>query len=133
MEVNTITHERDYLYGRLLAVADRIEYRTFDKDDGKRVTNARRLMSAFSQHPYHTWKELEERTQPYLLKLPVPERSVYNKTIDEIFHQFNPEDFTDNSRLQGLYLLGYHSQSYDFRYTKDKAEEQTKKEEKTND
>ena len=38
---------RDYLYGRLLAVADRIEYRTFDKDDG-RQTNAKRYMNAFS-------------------------------------------------------------------------------------
>ena len=39
--------KRDYLYGRLLALADRIEYRTFDKENG-RETNAKRYMNAFS-------------------------------------------------------------------------------------
>ena len=43
---------RDYLYGRLLAVADRIEYRTFEKEkDAARVTNAKRYMSSFSRDP----------------------------------------------------------------------------------
>lgn len=32
MAVDKNCTERDYLYGRLLAVADRIEYRTFDMD-----------------------------------------------------------------------------------------------------
>lgn len=131
LEVNKTTPERDYLYGRLLAVADRIEYRTYDKDDGKRVTNARRYMSAFSQHPYQTWKELEERIQPYLQKLSVPERNVYNRVLDEIYHQFKDGDFSNNARLEGLYLLGYHSQSYAFRY--DKNKEEKPEEENNND
>ncbi len=61
---------RDYLYGRLLALADRVEYQTFDKDDG-RETNAKRYMSAFSQHPFRTWKVLEEKLTPYWNQLTV--------------------------------------------------------------
>ena len=41
--------DRNYLYGRLLAVADRIEYLTYDEKDNGRVTNAKRYMSTFSQ------------------------------------------------------------------------------------
>lgn len=33
--------DRNYLYGRLLAVADRIEYLTYDEKDNGRVTNAK--------------------------------------------------------------------------------------------
>lgn len=125
MEVNELSRSRDYLYGRLLAVADRIEYRTYDREkDGKRVTNAKRYMNAFSQHPYQTWKVLEESLQPYIQKLDVPERNVYLKLLDEICHLFAPEDFINNDRLEGLYLLGYHSQSYAFRYKEEMKEEE---------
>ena len=124
MEVNTLTNSRDYLYGRLLAVADRIEYRTYDRDkDGKRVTNAKRYMKAFSQRPYQTWKMLEENLEPYFRKLDVPERNVYMKLLDEICDLFEPADFINNDRLDGLYLLGYHSQSYAFRYKEETKEE----------
>lgn len=124
MEVNKESTKRDYLYGRLLAVADRIEYRTYDREqEGKRVTNARRYMNAFSQHPYQTWKILEEQIQPYLQKLDVAERIVYNNLLDEIYHLFNMEDFTNNNRLEGLYLLGYHSQSYELKYKEESKEE----------
>lgn len=125
METNVTSRNRDYLYGRLLAVADRIEYRTYDRDsDGKRVTNARRYMNAFSQHPYQTWKVLEEQIQPYLQKLSVPERNTYNKLLDDIYHLFCIEDFANNDRLEGLYLLGFHSQSYELKHKEEKAEEE---------
>ena len=70
MAVDKNCTERDYLYGRLLAVADRIEYRTFDMDkDRSRITNAKRYMNNFSQRPFETWKVIEENIQPYLSKL----------------------------------------------------------------
>lgn len=48
MALNETCEERDYLYGRLLAVADRIEYRTYDTEkDSGRVTNAKRYMNTF--------------------------------------------------------------------------------------
>ena len=113
---------RDYLYGRLLAVADRIEYRTFEKDkDASRVTNAKRYMSTFSQRPFDTWKVIEENIQPYLHKLPIAERRYYENLIDSISELFDVDAFQKNDKLDGLYLLGFHSQSYDLKHNKIKA------------
>ena len=113
---------RDYLYGRLLAVADRIEYRTYERDkDTSRVTNAKRYMSTFSQRPFDTWKIIEENLQPYLNKLSIAERKYYENLIDSICELFDVDEFQDNDKLDGLYLLGFHSQSYDLKYNKNKA------------
>lgn len=102
---------RDYLYGRLLAVADRIEYRTYERDkDTSRVTNAKRYMSTFSQRPFDTWKIIEENLQPYLNKLSIAERKYYENLIDSICELFDVDEFQDNDKLDGLYLLGFHSQ-----------------------
>ena len=115
---------RNYLYGRLLAVADRIEYRTYDKDDG-RVTNAKRYMTAFSQRPFSTWKNLEEKLQPYLQRLKPGERIKYMHMLDEITDKFTVENFTGDEPLNGLYLLGFHSQSCDLRnWKEEKGEEE---------
>jgi len=107
---------RDYLYGRLLALADRIEYRTYDLDkDAGRVTNAKRYMSTFSQRPFDTWKIIEENLQPYLNKLSVAERRYYENLLDSICQMFDVEEFQKNDKLDGLYLLGFHSQSYELK------------------
>ena len=113
---------RDYLYGRLLAVADRVEYRTFEKDSG-RETNAKRYMNAFSQHPFRTWKLLEEKLVPYLNQLKTPERLKYQTLLDEIFELFSLEDFEDDTALNGLYLIGFHNQSAALKNKNKKNEE----------
>lgn len=116
--------KRDYLYGRLLAVADRIEYRTYEKDkDTSRVTNAKRYMSTFSQRPFDTWKIIEENLQPYFNKLSIAERRYYENLIDSICELFDVDAFQNNDRLDGLYLLGFHSQSYDLKYNKNKTDD----------
>ncbi|MDY3121082.1 type I-C CRISPR-associated protein Cas8c/Csd1 [Suipraeoptans intestinalis] len=114
-------NNRDYLYGRLLAIADRIEYRTYDKEkDGKRVTNARRYMSTFAQRPFETWKVIEENLQPYLNKLEWKDRQYFESLLDAVFSRFEMDDFQKNSRLDGLYLLGFHSQAHELkRYKKE--------------
>mgnify|MGYP005796349657 CR=1 FL=1 len=128
--LNEECKERDYLYGRLLAVADRIEYRTYDKEkDSGRVTNAKRYMSAFSQRPYDTWKIVEENLQPYLGKLFVKERKYYENLIDSICQLFTVESYQDNRKLDGLYLLGFHSQSYDLKKYKEEKKETEQEEE----
>lgn len=117
--------ERDYLYGRLLALADRIEYRTYDKEkDGSRVTNAKRYMNQFSQRPFETWKVIEENIQPYLNKLNMVERRYYENQLDEISQLFSLEEYKDNRKLNGLYLLGFHSQSYDLKNFKQEKKEE---------
>ena len=117
--LNTKCEDRSYLYGRLLAVADRVEYRTFDKEKDKaRVTNAKRYMSTFSQRPFETWKVIEENLQPYFNKLKIGERRYYENLIDKICQLFTEENFKENGSLDGLYLLGFHSQSYELKNTK---------------
>ena len=120
--------DRNYLYGRLLAVADRIEYRTYDASDKGRVTNAKRYMSTFSQRPFETWKVIEENIQPYMNKLGIAERRFYENLLDEICKLFEVETFLDNSKLDGLYLLGFHSQSQDLKEMKKENSEENLKE-----
>lgn len=116
--------DKNYLYGRLLAVADRIEYRTFDTEkDSGRVTNAKRYMSAFAQRPFSTWKVIEENLQPYLGKLKLTERKYYENLIDQICQLFEVEGFRENTKLDGLYLLGFHSQSFQLKnYKKEETD-----------
>lgn len=119
MALDKECNNRDYLYGRLLAVADKIERRTFDRDeDAGRETNADRLMNAFSQRPYQTWRIIEQRIHPYLRKLNINERNYYKKMMDDICELFDTDSFTNNNRLEGIYLLGYHSQMNEMRYQK---------------
>ncbi|MDO4265694.1 MAG: type I-C CRISPR-associated protein Cas8c/Csd1 [Eubacteriales bacterium] len=123
--LNTNCTDRNYLYGRLLAVADRIEYRTFDKEgDGGRITNAKRYMSVFARRPFETWQLIEESIQPYLNKLNVNERKYYENIIDSICQLFEVDSFMDNDPLDGRYLLGFHSQSFEFKNYKTKEMEE---------
>ena len=123
MTIDQECSNRNYLYGRLLAIADRVEYRTYDKDDG-RTTNAKRYMTAFSQRPFSTWKNLEERIQPYFQRLKPGERIIYMKLLDEVAGKFTVRDFERDEPLNGLYLLGFHSQSCDLRSWKGEKEEE---------
>lgn len=120
--------DRSYLYGRLLAVADRIEYMTYDAKDKGRITNAKRYMSTFSQRPYETWKVIEENIQPYLAKLDVVKRKYYENLLSEICNLFDIDKFKENKKLDGLYLLGFHSQEYDLRFKKENSEEKKEEE-----
>lgn len=120
--------DRSYLYGRLLAVADRIEYMTYDAKDNGRITNAKRYMSTFSQRPYETWKVIEENIQPYLAKLDVVKRKYYENLLSEICNLFDIDQFKENKKLDGLYLLGFHSQEYDLRFKKENSEEKKEEE-----
>lgn len=102
--------DRDYLYGRLLAVADWVERMTFDREtDRGRATNAMRYMNGFSRQPFRTWQLIEERLKPYEIKLG-PRGSKYKNLISQIMHLFLAEKYEDNSPLNGTYLLGYHCQ-----------------------
>lgn len=98
---------RSYLYGCLLAIADKAESDTYDKEDREnRITNARRYWSKFSQRPYQTWGIIEEHLRPYINQHPY--KAAIEKKIQEITEKFEPKEFSNNTRLEPLYLLGYH-------------------------
>ena len=121
VSLNTNSTDRSYLFGRLLAVADKIEYLTYAKDED-RLTNAKRYMNLFSRQPMKTWANIHDRIIPYLQKLSVYERIKYEKLIGEITEKMNEADFADNSPLSGLYLLGFYNQSYALNKKKDQEE-----------
>lgn len=123
MALDVTCTKRDYLYGRLLALADRIEYRTYERGE-ERQTNAKRYMCAFSQHPFRTWKVIEEKLEPYFVRLSVPEQLSYQNLMNEICNLFSVEDYENDEPLSGLYLLGFHNQAFAL---KDKKKEESVK------
>lgn len=119
LETNFNSPDRSYLYGRLLAVADKIEYTTYAEDEKKRVTNAMRYMETFSHHPYQTWQMIFQRILPYLNKMEIRLRRYYLNMIEEIKGKFTVASFEDNTSLEGLYLLGYFNQTSEMKKKKD--------------
>lgn len=110
---------REYLYGRLLAVAQNVEQWALSKSQEKRMTNADRLMNRFSTHPHSTWTTIEMSMKPYLEKLGGGAAASREKLIDEIMVLFDADEFIDNRSLSGEFLLGYHCQREDFRRKKE--------------
>lgn len=106
---------RDYLYGRLLAVAQNIEQWALNKANEDRMTNADRLMARFSTHPYSTWQTIELSIKPYLSKIGGSGAASREKLLDEIMDRFDPEEFISEKPLTGEFLLGYHCQREEFR------------------
>lgn len=110
VSLNKDSKERNYLFGRLLAVSHILEKEALNGQ--KRSTNAERYMNAFSTHPVKTWLIIRKNLQPYIDRLSPPSKIRYNKLFDEIMNQFDETSYTDKV-LDGRYLLGYYSQEYD--------------------
>lgn len=117
VELSQENSDRDYLFGRLLAVADVLERRALDSNE-KRATNARRYMNSFAQHPERTWRTIQGALQPYQARLG-EKVWYYNKLIDEIGSKIKIEDF-NNKPLSGKYLLGFYSQRHELCTKKEK-------------
>lgn len=104
---------RDYLYGRLLAVAESIEALALRRADEKRPTNAERLMQSFAAKPHSTWRTIELDLQPYRMRLKSSRAGFLAKRdneLDEIHNAFVGDEFTSDAPLSGEFLLGYHCQ-----------------------
>lgn len=101
--------DRSYLYGCLLAIADKAESSTYDeKDRESRQTNARRYWNMFSSRPYITWEKIKNNLNPYLNKMGYVQRNFYEKNFNEVMDKFDFAEYKDNSQLEPSYLLGYH-------------------------
>ena len=111
LEQDRIT--RDYLFGRLLAVAENIESRALFIAGERRDTMAARLMQRFADRPYSTWKTIELSLVPYKSRLRT-QRAGYlfsmEKLLDKVMVLFHSDDFTKDTQLSGEFLLGYHCQ-----------------------
>ena len=104
---------RDYLFGRLLAVAEQIESIALYYAKENRDTTAARLMQRFADRPFSTWKLIENSLTPYKARInsKAPGLLVgYKELLDEIHALFISGDYTNDKHLSGEYLLGYHCQ-----------------------
>ena len=127
MALDSSLSSRDYLYGRLLAVADYLEYSALTDNETSRPTNAMRLMARFAERPYSTWRSLEMALTPYKVRLSSNRPGLMirlNVLLGEIHQLFSLEDFRNDRPLSGEYLLGYYCQKQDF-FTKKNEEPET--------
>jgi CRISPR-associated protein Csd1 len=111
MTLETDRTSRDYLYGRLLAIGERIERVALDVADENRDTNAARLMQRFADRPASTWRSIELALTPYKTRLRARRAPFLHKMeerLDEVISAFTREDFLDDRKLSGEFLLGYH-------------------------
>lgn len=106
-------HTRDYLYGRLLAIAEHVEGRALYVAHENRDTAAAKLMQRFADRPASTWRTIELALTPAKSRLrakrPAFMREM-DKLLDEVIVAFPGDEFTDDSKLSGEFLLGYHCQ-----------------------
>ncbi|MCL5069412.1 MAG: type I-C CRISPR-associated protein Cas8c/Csd1 [Actinobacteria bacterium] len=110
MSLDNDRKTRDYLFGRLLATADRLEDYALSVAKEKRDTNAARLMQRFATNPCSTWMNIELALIPYKARLGGRAQK-YKEVIDEIMNKFETvEDFNNDKPLSGEFLLGYHCQ-----------------------
>jgi CRISPR-associated protein Csd1 len=103
--------DRDYLYGRLLGAADKLEeYALFKKEKGRIVTAAIRHMQTFAQRPFRTWQTIHSCLNPYIQT--VKGGFAFNE-IQVVMNQFAVEDYETDTPLNGSYLIGYyHERAY---------------------
>lgn len=118
MSLETDRTSRDYLYGRLLAIAEKIETIALAVAGEKRDTTAARLMQRFSDRPFSTWKTIELSLTPYKARLRSRRTGFLvnmEKLLDEVSNAFQPQDFVNDKPLSGEFLLGYHCQRMAFK------------------
>ena len=108
--------DRSYLYGRLLAVAHKLEK---DAVSGKDVpTTAVRVMARYALRPDETWLYLYSRLVPYLKRVGSSGQGKqggnqarwYQCLFGEIERLFRPEDRIKTGALTEDFLVGFYAQ-----------------------
>ena len=143
MSLDTQNRSRDYIFGRLLAVAEHLERTALRIANETRATNAENYMQRFVMRPFHTWEQLETNLKPYKDRL----RKDYPVRISEKFVLTSPIGFLNNREneinqlicvlddlkqegcdldkpLEPEFLLGYHSQKMAYRSKSNQPEQE---------
>ena len=143
MSLDPQNRSRDYIFGRLLAVAEHLERTALRIANETRATNAENYMQRFVMRPFHTWEQLETNLKPYKDRL----RKDYPIRISEKFVLTSPIGFLNNREneinqlicvlddlkqegcdldkpLEPEFLLGYHSQKMAYRNKSNQPEQE---------
>ena len=106
MSIDLARTDRDYLFGRLLGAADKLEeYALHKKDNSRLVTAAIRYMQTFSMRPATTWQIIHNQLLPYIQQV---KGTIAFHEIQAINGLGAPETFADDTPLGNLYLVGYY-------------------------
>ena len=111
MALDTQRTTRDYLFGRLLAIAHRLESDAMwmSNEPLKRLTAAERLQQRFFDRPMTTFKSIDLKLGPYRKRLSARNSfrlNLLERERNAVMALFRVEDF-DDGRLSGEALLGY--------------------------
>ena len=111
MKLDTNETDRSYLFGRLLALAERIENAATNYAG---QTNAERLFTRFTMRPGQTFSTLQKQLVPYFDKLygngKAGFANYFKNQIAEILDKMGKEEFTSNKALNEMFILGYYGQ-----------------------
>lgn len=113
---------RDYLFGRLLAIAEKIEEMALYIAGENRSTTAARLMQRFADRPFTTWRNIELALNPYMQRLKVNRGGFLHNIqaeLDEVMGMFDSEEFNSDKSLSGEFLLAFHAQRLELKKSKE--------------
>ena len=116
--------DRSYLFGRLLAIYEKTEAFTYNKDD-ERITNAEKLWSSYLNKPATMSMRLSDLIKPYDFKLHANEktREIRNilkreagDVIELIGENYKFNGVETNKPLNSGFLFGYQTQIKELDY-----------------
>ena len=116
-----------YQFGRLLAVLEKVERDTYDKEE-TREPNAIRLQSAYCKRPMHTAKIIETQLErAYFPRLRPSARGFYKGLIAEIMERIAEHSNTEwNQPLGDTYLVGYYLQRKELYTSREEKKEENR-------
>lgn len=107
--------DRSYQFGRLLAVAERIEdtavYQKTNGGEGShKTTNAVKNWNAFIIKPASTFGKIYQKIMPYMTKLSDGTQFYYKNLFGEIIEKIEKAGGFNDDKLKYSYLAGYYLQ-----------------------
>ncbi len=127
-ELQTNSCDGDYLFGRLLALADRIEEKVMVRGNGC-PTSAVRMMQKFVQDPFETWPKIHDKLVPVFQKSG-SDIKWFQIITEEIEQAFINGDRYKRRVLSWKFLQGFSSQRQAF-FQKREPTEKNKSEERS--
>lgn len=114
-----------YQYGRLLALLEKVERDTYDRDE-QREPNAIRLQPMFVQRPQSTFAVImDQLKRAYLPRLKPGVRTYYERMISDVMSEISEFPESEwNGPLKDVYLMGYYLQKRELYQPRKNQEEE---------
>ena len=111
MKLDTNETDRSYLFGRLLALTEKVENIATNYAG---QTNAERLFTRFTMRPGQTFFTLQKQLAPYFDKLYSQGKAglanYFKNEIAEVLDKMTKEDLTSNKAVNEMFIFGYYGQ-----------------------